>query len=57
MNPRWLLMAKRWAQNPPSLKREMLVLAVIGICVVIVIAERMGLTPDWMTADRVRRTY
>lgn len=57
MNPRWLLMAKRWAQNPPSMKRVMLVLAVIGICVVIVIAERMGLTPDWMTSDRVRRTY
>lgn len=57
MNMRWLLMAKRWAQNPPSMGRVKLVAAVIGVCVLIVVAEKLGLTPDWMAADRVRRVY
>ncbi|MDG1863762.1 MAG: hypothetical protein P8J02_11260 [Yoonia sp.] len=50
-------MAKRWAQNPPSMGRVKLVAAVIGVCVLIVVAEKLGLTPDWMAADRVRRVY
>jgi len=57
MNLRWLLMAKRWAQNPPSMGRVKLVAAVIAICILIVVAEKMGLTPDWMAADRIRRVY
>ncbi|MDB9801669.1 MAG: hypothetical protein MUR46_12660 [Loktanella sp.] len=55
MNLRWLLMAKRWAQNPPSMGRVKLVVGVIVVCLLIVGAEKLGLTPDWMTADRVRR--
>ena len=55
MNLRWLLMAKRWAQNPPSMGRVKLVVGVIVVCLLIVGAEKIGLTPDWMTADRVRR--
>lgn len=57
MNLRWLLMAKRLAQNPPSMGRVKLVAAVIAICVLVVLAEKLGLTPDWMAADRVRRIY
>lgn len=57
MNLRWLLMAKRWAQNPPSMGRVKLVAAVIAICVLVVLDEKLGLTPDWMAADRVRRIY
>lgn len=57
MNPRWLLMAKRWAQNPPSMGRVKLVAAVVAACVLIVAAEKLGLTPDWMSAEQVRRTY
>jgi hypothetical protein len=55
MNLHWLLMAKRWAQNPPSMGRVKLVVGVIVVCLLIVGAEKLGLTPDWMTADRVRR--
>ena len=55
MNLRWLLMAKRWAQSPPSMGRVKLVVGVIVVCLLIVGAEKLGLTPDWMTADRVRR--
>ena len=57
MNLRWLLMAKRLAQNPPSMGRVKLVAAVIAICVLVVLDEKLGLTPDWMAADRVRRIY
>lgn len=57
MNPRWLLMAKRWAQNPPNMGRVKLVVGIIVVCLLIVGAEKMGLTPDWMTADRVRRIH
>ena len=55
MNLRWLLIAKRWAQNSPSMGRVKLVVGVIVVCLLIVGAEKLGLTPDWMTADRVRR--
>lgn len=55
MNLRWLLMAERWAQNSPSMGRVKLVVGVIVVCLLIVGAEKLGLTPDWMTADRVRR--
>lgn len=55
MNMRWLLMAKRWAQNPPRMGRVKLVAAVVAVCVLIVIAEKMGLTPEWMSAERPPR--
>ena len=41
MNPRWLLNASRWARNPPSARRVLLGLAVIGICLVLAGAERL----------------
>ena len=55
MNLRWLLMAKRWAQSPPSMGRVKLVVGIIVVCLLIVGAEKLGLTPDWMTAGRVLR--
>ena len=55
MNLRWLLMAKRWAQSPPSMGRVKLLVGVIVVCLLIVGAEKLGLTPDWMTAGRVLR--
>ncbi len=51
----WLLRASRWARNPPSEKRVLLVLAVIGICLVIFGIEKLGLWPDWATTQRVPR--
>ena len=55
MNLRWLLMAERWAQNSPSMGRVKLVVGVIVVCLLIVGSDKLGLTPDWMTGDRVRR--
>ncbi|NHB77451.1 hypothetical protein [Rhodobacter calidifons] len=51
----WLLRAKRWVQNPPSWGRVKLVLAVIGLCLALVVVERVFGWPDWMTVDSLRR--
>lgn len=51
----WLLRAKRWVQNPPSLGRVKLVLAVIGLCLALVAVERLVGWPDWLMVDSLRR--
>lgn len=49
MDPfRWLLRAKRWAQNPPSEKRVILVIGVILACLALFAADRWIGLPDWM---------
>ncbi len=55
MNPRWLLMAKRWAQNPPSMGRVKLVVAIVGICIALYAIETIWGWPAWLTPDRARR--
>ncbi|MCO4841316.1 MAG: hypothetical protein KC439_00215 [Yoonia sp.] len=57
MNPRWLLHAKRWAQNPPSMKKVLFVVGIVVFCVALYGLEQLGLLPDWMAADRVRRIH
>lgn len=52
---RWLLRAKRWAQNPPSTRRVKLVFGVILLALAIVALEKMGWWPEWATAQRIRR--
>lgn len=51
----WLIRASRWARNPPSQKTVLTVLAVIAMCLAIVGFEKLGLWPDWATAQRVPR--
>ncbi|MCC6304045.1 MAG: hypothetical protein IT545_02490 [Rhodobacteraceae bacterium] len=52
----WLLRAARWARHPPSPARVRLVLAVIGLCLVLVAIETWVGWPDWLTpaGGRVR---
>lgn len=57
MNPRWLLHAKRWAQNPPSMKKVLFDVGIVVFCVALYGLEQLGLLPDWMAADRVRRIH
>lgn len=57
MNPRWLLHAKRWAQNPPSMKKVLFVVGIVVFCVALYGLEQLGLLPDRMAADRVRRIH
>ena len=54
MNWRWLLRAKRWAQNPPSEDRVKLVLGVIAICVVLYGIDLIWGWPEWLTPDNLR---
>ena len=55
MNPFWLLRAKRWAQNPPSMGRVALVLAVIAFCLALYGIETIWGWPDSLTVERLRR--
>ena len=47
----WLMRARRWLQNPPSMSRVVLVVAVIAICLALFAVERWIGLPDWMSAN------
>jgi hypothetical protein len=51
MNMIWLIRAARWARNPPSLSRVLLVLGVVAACLVLYGIEWMGLWPDWLRVN------
>ncbi len=55
MNLRWLLMAKRWVQNPPSMSKVMMVGAILAFCLAVYAVETFWGWPDWATAERIRR--
>lgn len=55
MNPRWLLRAKRLAQNPPSEQRVRLVLGVVAVCLLLVLVERFIGWPEALTLERMPR--
>jgi hypothetical protein len=55
MNPIWLLRMKRWVQHPPSLRRVLLVVGVVGVCLIIAGIESIWGWPDWLTVNKVRR--
>ena len=57
MDPRWLLRMSLWARNPPSLKRVILVFAIIAAALAIGLVEWLGYWPDWATAERVPRRF
>lgn len=51
MNFGWLMRAKRWAQNPPSMGRVKFVLGIIALCVVLYAIERLYGWPEWLTPN------
>ena len=55
MNYRWLLRAKRWAQNPPSEGRVKFVLAIIAACVALYLYDLAYGWPEWLTVDQKTR--
>ena len=48
MTHRWLLRMARWAQNPPSEKRVIFVLAIVVGCLILALVEYVFGLPDWM---------
>ncbi|GLT10398.1 hypothetical protein ACFQFQ_09400 [Sulfitobacter porphyrae] len=57
MNPIWLLRMAKWAHHPPSVKRVILVFAVIALALLIAGIQWMGWWPDWATSERVPRRF
>jgi hypothetical protein len=55
MNPRWLLRAKRWAQNPPSPAKIKFIAAIIVLCLILFGVEQLFGWPDWLTPTDLRR--
>ncbi len=55
MNPRWLLKAKRWAQNPPSPAKIKFVATILVVCFLLFAVERIWGWPDWLTPNDLRR--
>ena len=47
----WLLRMKRLAQHPPSWRKVLLGLAVIGVCAALYLIEWLGYWPDWATTN------
>ncbi len=57
LDPRHLLRAKRMVQNPPSIKRVKLLVAVLAIAAVIFGLEYFGFWPEWAQAERIPRRF
>ncbi|MGJ8622372.1 MAG: hypothetical protein ACSHW1_06300 [Yoonia sp.] len=54
MNHRWLVKAKRWAQNPPSPAQIKFIAALIGLCLILFGIEHVFGWPDALTPNRLR---
>lgn len=55
MGPGWFLRMSRWARHPPSWGRVKLVVAVVAVCILIVVLERIFGWPEALTVNRVPR--
>ena len=51
LNPRHFLRMAKWARNPPSEKRLILIAIVIAVCLVVFGLERLFGWPDWLSVD------
>lgn len=55
MDPlRWMMKAKRWAQNPPSMRQVIFYLAIIAACLAIFALEWFGAWPEWLRVNSLR---
>ena len=55
MNLRQFLRMARWARNPPSERRVILGLVVLGLCIALYAIERLVGWPDWLTVTPLPR--
>lgn len=54
MNPRWLLRMARWSHRPPSMRRVIMVAAIIVFCLLLYAVERFVGWPDWLSLEPTR---
>lgn len=53
MNPmNWLIRMSRWSRNPPSMKRVLLVFAIVALALLVFGIEKLGYWPDWAKVER-----
>ncbi len=57
MNIAWLMRMRRWVQNPPSLRRVLLVFGIIAVAVAIYWLEHFDMWPDWATSERLKLRF
>ncbi len=51
MNPLWLLRLSRWARNPPSWRKLVLIGVVLALCLLAAGVEYFVGWPDWLTPN------
>lgn len=51
MNHRWLFRMTRWAQNPPSQKRVIFVVAILAVCLIVVAIEQFIGWPEMLSQE------
>ena len=51
----WFVRMSRWARNPPSARRVVFVLGIVGFCLALFAVERFVGWPDALTPDRLPR--
>ncbi|RBW53441.1 hypothetical protein DS909_14510 [Phaeobacter gallaeciensis] len=54
MNMRHLLRMSRWARNPPSEKKVIMVFAIIAFCLILFGIEYAGFWPDWAKTNSLK---
>ncbi len=56
MDPlRWLMKAKRWAQNPPSMRQVAFTFGIIAACLAVAGYEWLFGWPEWLTVNSLRK--
>lgn len=55
MNLRHFMRMSKWARHPLSKQRVLLVAIVIGLCLALVLVERLIGWPDWLTVNTSTR--
>lgn len=55
MSFRWLLWAKRWAQDPSSGRQAGSVLTILAACAALYLVDLIWDWSDWLTPDRPGR--
>ena len=53
LGPRWFVMMKRWAQNPPSPAKIKFVFGIVAVCIALAVIEMIWGWPEALTPNRI----
>lgn len=57
MNFNWLLQMAKWARRPPSMKQVRFMAVIVGIALLIVVVDKLGLWPEWANLGKPPRIH